>query len=109
MSRVVTAWNTDIGVGVDGGRAVFCDENGVVHWGDVTGAIFAKNAIEKGIKKIVTTINTSHVVARTVKSVGGVVIFSRVGPPAIVETMKKNNAKLGLEEGVPDIDFDFLL
>ena len=100
MGRVTFAWKADIGVGVDGDgdRAIFCDEKGTVYWGDVTSAIFAMDAIRKGAKKIVVTINTSHVVAHIIQRTGGEVIFSRIGPPAIVETMKRNNAKLGLEE-----------
>jgi len=100
LGEITRTWEADIGVGVDGDgdRALFCDERGTVYWGDVSGAIFAAYAVKRGIKNVVVTINTSHIVSYAVRKMGGNVIFSRVGPPAIAETMKKHNAGFGIEE-----------
>jgi len=100
LGRITNASGADIGVGIDGDgdRALFCDEKGSVYWGDVSGAIFAMQSLERGIKKIVVTINTSHIVYSVVNDHGGEVVFSRVGPPAIADTMIRNNAGYGIEE-----------
>ncbi|MHA1617117.1 MAG: hypothetical protein ACTSX9_07420 [Candidatus Njordarchaeales archaeon] len=100
LCRVTKAVKADLGVGTDGDgdRALFCDENGTAYWGDVSGAIFARGVVRKGHKRVVVTINTSHIVKWAVEKEGGEVIFSRVGPPAIADTMKKYNAYYGIEE-----------
>ncbi len=100
LCQVTKAINADLGIGVDGDgdRALFCDEKGMAYWGDISGAIFAGGVIRKGRKKVVVTVNTSHVVKWAVEKEGGEAIFSRIGPPAIADTMKKNNAYYGIEE-----------
>ncbi len=100
LGKMVKCWSADLGVGVDGDgdRALFSDELGNVYWGDITGAIFAESSVKMGGKKVVVTINTSHVVSFAVARAGGEVIYSKVGPPAIADTMKKHNAAFGIEE-----------
>lgn len=100
LGRIVKYWGADLGVGVDGDgdRALFSDEKGNIYWGDVTGAIFAENTVKLGGKRVVVTINTSHIVIFAVKSAGGEIVFSKVGPPAIADAMKKNEACFGIEE-----------
>ncbi len=100
LGRLVKCWGADLGVGVDGDgdRALFSDEKGNIYWGDITGAIFSENAVKTEAKRVVVTINTSHVVSFAVKRAGGEVVFSRVGPPAIADTMKKHGAYFGIEE-----------
>jgi len=100
LGRIVKCWCADLGVGVDGDgdRALFSDEKGNIYWGDITGAIFAEEAVRKGAKSVVVTINTSHVVSFAVKRAGGEIVFSKVGPPAIADAMKKHGSYFGIEE-----------
>jgi len=83
----------------DGDRAIFIDEFGKLVWGDVTGAIFASYMIKTSGAKIITTINTSDSVSEVVRSKGGRLIVTRVGPPAIAESIRKNrDAVFAVEE-----------
>ncbi len=91
LSRTVREVNATLGVGFDGDadRAIFVDELGTVHWGDVAGAIFAMEELKaKGSGAIVCPINTSRLIEYVVKELGGRVVYTRVGPPAIVKGIK---------------------
>ncbi|MCD6491618.1 MAG: hypothetical protein DRQ02_13125 [Candidatus Latescibacterota bacterium] len=101
LSTITKGFQADIGVGVDGDgdRAIFADENGNILWGDITGSLFIIDALKrKKTKNVVVTINTSAITEWAAKKFGGTVIYSGVGPPAIAESMKKNNAYFGIEE-----------
>ncbi len=101
MGKVTKASGSLLGVGTDGDgdRAIFSDEKGNILWGDVTGALFAIYAIrESGNKKIVAPVNTSMMAELVIRKHGGEIVYSAVGPPAIVDTMKKNGSYFGFEE-----------
>lgn len=81
----------------DGDRAIFFDEQAELVWGDVAGALFAREALRSGPHRggtIITTINTSDAVGDTVSSNGGHLVRTRVGPPALVEAIRKNTGSL---------------
>lgn len=101
LAKITSASESTLGVGVDGDgdRAIFSDEKGNILWGDVTGAIFAIDAIKRfGKKDIVAPINTSLMAELAIKSNGGRLIYSAIGPPAIVYKMKEIGAEFGFEE-----------
>jgi len=101
LSSKVREFNADLGSASDGDgdRAIFVDEQGRVLWGDVSGAIFAKNELIKyGGGAIVAPINSSQLIAWVCQNYGGKLFFTKIGPPAIVEAMKEKNAIMGLEE-----------
>ncbi len=83
----------------DGDRAIFITKNGTVLPGDVTGAIFARVEAVSGVKKFAVTVNTSDVACDTIKKAGGRCIITKVGPPAIVEAIRRDpNVGFALEE-----------
>ena len=101
LSSKVREFNADLGSASDGDgdRAIFVDDQGKVLWGDISGAIFAKNElINHGGGAIVAPINSSQLIAWVCQNYGGKLFFTKIGPPAIVETMKEKNAIMGLEE-----------
>ena len=101
LAKITVASNSTLGVGTDGDgdRAIFSDERGRVLWGDITGAIFAMDAIKRfGKKEIVAPVNTSIMAELAIQSVGGKLVYSPIGPPAIVSKMKEIGAEFGFEE-----------
>lgn len=101
LSSKVRQLNADLGSASDGDgdRAIFVDETGNVLWGDVSGAIFTKNELmNSGGGVIVTPINSSQLITWVCQNYGGQLLFTKIGPPAIVKTMKEKHAIMGLEE-----------
>jgi len=101
LSSKVWEFKADLGSASDGDgdRAIFVDDQGKALWGDISGAIFAKNALMKfGGGVIVTPVNSSQLIGWVCDNYRGKLIFTKIGPPAIVKTMKEENAIMGLEE-----------
>lgn len=100
LSRVVRDVAADVGVGTDadGDRALFVDESGSVHWGDVSGAVFIRQLMRQGIKEFVVTANTSMMIEEIVRREGGSVHYCDVGAPDIAAKMKELDVYFGLEE-----------
>jgi phosphomannomutase/phosphoglucomutase len=101
LSSKVREINADLGSASDGDgdRAIFVNDQGKVLWGDLSGAIFAKDAlINHGGGTIVTPINSSQMIAWVCQNYGGNLFFTKIGPPYIVKTMKEKGAIMGLEE-----------
>jgi len=101
LTRVVKETKADFGVATDadGDRAIFVDEGGGVLWGDVSGSIFVEEALRRrrgGI--VVAPINSSQLLKWVCDKYGGKVVYTRVGPPAIVSEIKRVEAVFGLEE-----------
>ena len=91
LSRAVKDSKADLGVGTDsdGDRAIFATADGLVLWGDLTGALFVKDALEKNDGgTIITTVNTSNMVKIICQEVGGRLVTTKVGPPAIAEALR---------------------
>jgi len=83
----------------DGDRVIFTDESGQVVEGDIIGTIFSIEEIKKSrCKVIVTPINASMVLEEAISNYGGKVIYTKVGPPAIIQGLKENNGVFGFEE-----------
>ena len=101
LGKLTAASNSDIGVGIDGDgdRAIFSDETGRILWGDVTGALFAVEKIKfSDDKRVVAPVNTSMMAEIVIRREGGELIYSAVGPPAIVNAMKQYGVSFGFEE-----------
>ena len=56
LTEMVKKTSSDLGVAYDGDgdRSIFCDEKGIIHWGDKTGSILSYHLIRN--KKMDTTI-----------------------------------------------------
>jgi len=100
-ARIVRETGSDLGVAVDGDgdRVLFIDDKGRPLMGDVSGSILASIELERrGGGIIVAPINTSNLIEEVASRYGGKVVYSRVGPPAIVAQMKRHHAIFGFEE-----------
>lgn len=102
MSFVAKETNSDIGAAFDGDgdRSIFCDENGIVSWGDKTGTLLAKYLIStKHPKaKIVCPINTTHILTKIAHDNGSEIIHTKVGSVEVSREMVKQGAIIGMEE-----------
>jgi phosphomannomutase/phosphoglucomutase len=93
LAQTVKGNNADFGVGTDsdGDRAIFVSERGVVLWGDLTSAVFAKREIEQHSGgTIITTINTSSIVRIVCQQGGTQLVVTKVGPPAMAEALRSS-------------------
>lgn len=101
LSKAVIAYSADFGVGYDGDgdRAIFCDDKGIVHYGDRSGAILTGHVLRtrKG-GLVVTTIATSQVVDDVAEKHGAKVLRTRVGSVDVTNEMINRKAIFGLEE-----------
>ena len=91
LSRAVKENKADFGVGTDsdGDRALFATADGRVLWGDLTGALFARDELRKsGGGVVITTVNTSNIINLVCKEHEGQLIVTKVGPPAIAEALR---------------------
>lgn len=101
LGRTTRVTGGDLGIATDGDgdRAIFADERGNVLWGDVSGAIFAADAVKRyKNKKVVITVNSSQRVSWAVKNAGGEPKYSAIGPPEIIDKMKEEDAPFGIEQ-----------
>lgn len=102
MSSVTTETKSDIGAAFDGDgdRSIFCDDKGIVHWGDKTGTLLAKYLItSKHPKaKIVCPINTTHILTKIAQENGSEIVHTKVGSVEVSREMVKQDAIIGMEE-----------
>lgn len=101
LSNKVCRFHADFGSATDGDgdRAIFVDERGKVLWGDMSGGIFAKDALGKsGGGVIVAPVNSSQLIDWVCNKYQGKLVFTRIGAPAILKALKTENAIIGLEE-----------
>ena len=102
LSFLVKQSGADLGVAYDGDgdRSIFCDNKGVVHWGDRTGTLLVKHLLSLRHRKaqVVCPINTTSVLAKIVKELGSDVIHTKVGSVEVSREMVKRKAIIGLEE-----------
>ncbi|MFX1563710.1 MAG: phosphoglucosamine mutase [Promethearchaeota archaeon] len=99
--KIVKEKKCDLGVAVDGDgdRAFFIDDKGRALMGDVTGTVLACIELDRrGGGTIVTPINSSNLIEDMAKLHKGKVVYSRIGPPAIVDAVKKHKAIFAFEE-----------
>jgi phosphomannomutase/phosphoglucomutase len=102
MSCVAKETNSDIGAAFDGDgdRSIFCDEKGIVSWGDKTGTLLAKYLIltKHPKAKIVCPINTTHILTKVAQDNGSEIIHTKVGSVEVSREMVKQGAIIGMEE-----------
>tara|TARA_B100000029_G_C17609532_1_gene968977 strand:+ start:4504 stop:5871 length:1368 start_codon:yes stop_codon:yes gene_type:complete len=101
LSQSVVENNADIGVGFDGDgdRSIFCDEKGIVFWGDKSGTLVSEHLINKGIKSpIVTTIATSLIIEKVASKYNVNVHRTKVGSVDVSHKMLELDSKFGFEE-----------
>jgi len=112
MREAVKNIKVDLGIALDGDgdRAIFCDENGEIIYGDEIIAICAINmAKEKRLKKntVVTTAMTNIGFDVAMKKIGVKVKKVQVGDRYVVEEMVKGGYNLGGEQSGHIIFHDF--
>ncbi|MEP6574986.1 MAG: phosphoglucosamine mutase [Nitrososphaerota archaeon] len=102
LSFMVKELGANLGVAYDGDgdRSIFCDNEGVVHWGDRTGTLLVKHLLSLRHRKaqVVCPINTTSVLAKIVAELGSDVIYTKVGSVEVSREMLKRKAIIGLEE-----------
>ncbi|MDA4112445.1 MAG: phosphoglucosamine mutase [Thaumarchaeota archaeon] len=101
LSAAVRAVGADLGVAYDGDgdRAIFCDENGAIYWGDQSGSLLTDYLLERVTDAtIVTPISSSQVVEVVAAKRGAKVIRTRVGSVDVSRTIIERGAFFGFEE-----------
>jgi phosphomannomutase/phosphoglucomutase len=102
LTELVKKNNADMGVAYDGDgdRSIFCDEVGVIHWGDKTGSILAHYLIKyKKLKtSVVCPVNSSLLISKICASLNNKLIFTKVGSVEVTHCMKNTNSLIGFEE-----------
>ena len=101
LGASVRAAGADLGVAYDGDgdRAIFCDENGTVCWGDLTGSLLADYLAERTPDAtIVTPVSSSQVIESVASKRNAKVIRTRVGSVDVSRTVIERGALFGFEE-----------
>ena len=101
LSDAVQSYSADFGVAYDGDgdRSLFCDENGIIYWGDRTGSMLVDHLLSKYEGgSVATTVSTSSLVGTVAARHGASVIWTPVGSVDVSRAMIENNTPLGLEE-----------
>ena len=112
LSKKVKESKADIGSAsdADGDRAIFVDHEGSILWGDISGCVFIKDVLLKNGKgPVVVPINSSKLVNWICDKYNGRLVFSQVGPSAIVNSIKREDALMGMEETGKNIWPDSIL
>jgi len=101
LSEAVKTVGADFGVAFDGDgdRSVFCDENGMILWGDQSSTVIADHVIQKTANAtIVTSVSASQVIDDIAQLRGARVVRTPVGSVNISHMMMKEGAIFGFEE-----------
>ncbi len=102
LTELVKKTNADLGVAYDGDgdRSIFCDEQGVIHWGDKTGSVLAYYLIKnkKLETSVVCPVNSSIIISKICNNLDNTVIFTKVGSVEVTHSMKNTNSIIGFEE-----------
>lgn len=102
LSTLVRENGYDLGVAYDGDgdRSIFCDEKGIIHWGDKTGSLLFNHLIsnKKIDTSIVCPINSSLVISKIADILRKKVYFTKVGSVEVTYGMKATQSQLGFEE-----------
>jgi phosphomannomutase/phosphoglucomutase len=102
LSSIVRGTKADLGVAYDGDgdRSIFCDEKGVVHPGDRTGAKIVNHLLTTKHRgaDVVCPINSTMAVSIVAKEAGSKVIHTKVGSVEVSREMVKRKSIIGLEE-----------
>ena len=102
LSDTVRNSGADFGAAYDGDgdRSMFCDNAGVIHWGDKTGALLVRHLLAEKHKgaKVVCPVNTTMMLSKVAEQAGSEVIHTKVGSVEVSREMVRRKALLGLEE-----------
>ena len=101
LSRSVKKLGYDLGVGYDGDgdRSIFCDEEGNVYWGDLTGALILDYLLSKAPGSlVVTTVSSSQLIGIVAEKHGSKVLYTKVGSVDVSRAMIEHDALFGIEE-----------
>ena len=101
LTAAVRSVGADLGVAYDGDgdRAIFCDEDGRVLWGDQSGCLIADHVLSSrpgGI--VVTSVASSQAIEAVAKRRGAKVLRTKVGSVEISRAILERNAVFGFEE-----------
>ena len=100
LAKIVKELDADVGIAYDGDgdRAAFIDEKGnFVDFDRVLAAYAAHVAKKKGEGIVVTNVEASMCVEKTVEAHGGKVVRTKVGDVYVAEAIKQHNAVFGGE------------
>ena len=78
-------------------RSVFVDDKGKILNGSQAGVVFVKHLVKKG-STVVLTPDTSRVLEKVIKDLGGKVVYSRIGHGFIEEKVRDTKALIGIEQ-----------
>lgn len=101
LALAVPAVGADLGIAHDGDadRAVFVDASGRYVAGEETLTLFARDEVEKAHGGIVVTpVSGSQAVEDAIAPLGGSVVYTRIGSPAVAHAMQERHAVFGGEE-----------
>jgi len=101
LTAAVRASKADLGVAYDGDgdRAIFCDENGSIYWGDQTGSLLADYLLERTPDAtLVTPVSSSQMVEAVAAKRNAKVVRTRVGSVDVSRTVIERGALFGFEE-----------
>ncbi|HZY71193.1 MAG TPA: phosphoglucosamine mutase [Thermoplasmata archaeon] len=101
LVRTVPAVRADLGIAHDGDadRAVFVDANGQYVPGEATLTLLAQEFVRSHHGgSVVTPVSASQSVEDAVRPLGGEVVYTRVGSPAVTREMLARGAVFGGEE-----------
>ncbi|MFV2013970.1 MAG: hypothetical protein ACC656_00945, partial [Candidatus Heimdallarchaeota archaeon] len=93
--------NCDLGIAtdMDGDRVIFISKSGEIITGDYIGALFASYVWRKDPNSVVVVpINTSGIISHVAELYNGNLKYCKVGPPSIIEAVRKWDAKFAFEE-----------
>ena len=101
LSAVVKSIGADLGVAYDGDgdRAIFCDEQGSILWGDQSGCLLADYVLERAPGGVlVTPVSSTQAAEAIAKKRNARVFRTRVGSVDVSRTIIERNATFGFEE-----------
>ena len=101
LSSTVRAVGADFGVAYDGDgdRAIFCDEQGKVLWGDQSGCLIADFVLRTHPGSVlVTTVASSQAAEAVARKHGATVLRTRVGSVDVSRMIIERKAIFGFEE-----------
>ena len=102
LTETVKSSGADFGAAYDGDgdRSMFCDDKGMVHWGDKTGALLVYHLLSNKHKgaEVVCPINTTMLLSIIAERAGSRLIHTKVGSVEVSREMVRRKALLGLEE-----------
>ena len=102
-AKIVRAVDADLGIVLDGDadRVVFIDSEGKYIYGDQSGALFCKQALEdeqRSSNLVITAINSSTCIEKVVLSCGGKVFYTKVSPQTMARELISRKGLIAVEE-----------